>query len=329
MQDAPPTERTEIPPVAALPVSKLVAAGLVWVALGLAAIAFAQFKGIPVGTALPIAAAFLVEIPFYLLPSLPGRALSNPWMLAGSCVLPYLVLTIPAGLFQLQPFLILAGIGLVLSFWFRLLPRNRATDILYLVLIAAVLLSKVFDRIYPTPLPKLGVSTLGHLMLIRTAASALREIRGGIAAQYRFLPTGREWRNGLKWAVPTAGISLVMLRLMQLWTPRAHPNLLTTVPQFLGILWVVALSEEFIFRGLLQNWIEEWTRNRWVALAVTSIMFGSVHLGFHGAFPNWRFAIVATVFGAFCGLAWRESRSVQTSMVAHGIVATLYRVFFS
>lgn len=303
--------------------------GLVWVALGLAALVFARVKGIAAWTALPIAAAFLVEFPFYLLPSMPAGRLRNPWLMAGSCALPYLVYTIPAGLFRPESLLILLGTGLLLSFWFRVLPAGRATDLLFLAVVAAILLSKIFDRIYPSPVPKLGVSTLGHLMLIRTSATALLSVRGGITAEFRFLPTRREWLSGLKWALPMAVSSLIALRALNLWTPRAHPNLWASVPQFLGMLWVVTLSEEFIFRGLLQNWLEEWSRNRYVALAVTSVMFGSAHLGFHGAFPNWRFAIVAAVFGVFCGLAWREYRSVPASMVAHATVATFYRVFFS
>ena len=98
--------------------------------------------------------------------------------------------------------------------------------------------------------------------------------------------------------------------------------------EFAGILWVVALSEEFLFRGLLQQWIGQWTGSSWGALILASIIFGSAHLGFHGPFPNWRFAFVAASFGLCCGLAWRESRTIQASMITHALGATLYRVFF-
>jgi membrane protease YdiL (CAAX protease family) len=98
--------------------------------------------------------------------------------------------------------------------------------------------------------------------------------------------------------------------------------------EFAGILWVVALSEEFLFRGLLQQWFEQWTGSSAAALILASILFGGAHLGFHGLFPNWRFALVAALFGLCCGLAWRESRSIQAGMVTHALGATLYRVFF-
>jgi hypothetical protein len=45
-------------------------------------------------------------------------------------------------------------------------------------------------------------------------------------------------------------------------------------------------------------------------------------------FPNWRFSLVAAVLGVFCGLAWRERRSIQASMVTHALAATAFRVFF-
>ncbi len=34
---------------------------------------------------------------------------------------------------------------------------------------------------------------------------------------------------------------------------------------FLGFLWVLALSEEFFFCGVLQQWIEDWTWSRHAA----------------------------------------------------------------
>ncbi|HVX67819.1 MAG TPA: CPBP family intramembrane glutamic endopeptidase, partial [Bryobacteraceae bacterium] len=88
---------------------------------------------------------------------------------------------------------------------------------------------------------------------------------------------------------------------------------------FLGMLWVVALREEFFFRGLLQPWL---------GLIATSLLFGSVHLPFRD-FPNWRFAVLAAVAGVFYGLAYRSARSVRAAMVTHALVNTAWRVFFS
>lgn len=170
-------------------------------------------------------------------------------------------------------------------------------------------------------------------MLIRTAALAMLTIRGNVEAEYRFLPNRGEWLTGLRYfalMLPVIAGAYWALGLVKL---RAHPNgiVLTAIlalGTFLGILWVVALSEEFFFRGLLQQWLEQWTGNPAVALIVASLVFGCAHLGFHRIFPNWRWAIVAAILGIFCGLAWRKSRSVQAAMVTHALIVTVWQVFF-
>src|SRR5208337_26763 len=75
---------------------------------------------------------------------------------------------------------------------------------------------------------------------------------------------------------------------------------------FLGMLWTVALSEEFLFRGVLQQWLEEWSWSRSTALVLTSLSFGVVHLWFRG-FPNWRWALIAAALGWFCGRARNQA----------------------
>ena len=112
-----------------------------------------------------------------------------------------------------------------------------------------------------------------------------------------------------------------------MWKLRAGPNLALAIAEFFGILWVVALSEEFFFRGLLQQWLERWTGSSIGALIIASFFFGAAHLWVH-EFPNWRYSAVAATLGLFCGMAWRETRSIQASMVTHALAATIYRVFF-
>ena len=55
---------------------------------------------------------------------------------------------------------------------------------------------------------------------------------------------------------------------------------------FVGFLFVITLGEEFFFRGVLQQWVEDWTWNRPAALLITSACFGLAHLWL-GRFPNW------------------------------------------
>jgi uncharacterized protein len=306
-----------------------------WVLLAVAALVYAGMKGIPAWTALPIAAAFLIEFPFYLLPAFDAARLRSPGLLAAACVAPYLVYGIPTGEFRALGFLVLLLVVLPVCFWYRILPRSPVTDVLFLALVAGVYISKIFAWIYLSPIPTAirDLSALGHLMLIRTAAIAILALRGGVNVEFRFIPNAREWLTGLRWfalLVPACGTALWAQGLARI-RPQPHGVFVVAgiaLGEFAGILWVVALSEEFLFRGLLQQWLEQWTGSSIAALILASTVFGGAHLGFHGHFPNWHFAIVAALFGLWCGLAWRESRTIQAGMVTHALGATLYRVFF-
>jgi len=99
------------------------------------------------------------------------------------------------------------------------------------------------------------------------------------------------------------------------------------IATFFGVLWVVALSEEFFFRGLLQQWTSKWMSSETAGLIVTSLLFGAVHLWFR-PFPNWRLAVLAAIAGVFYGLAFQRARSIRASMVTHALVVTTWRVFF-
>ena len=312
--------------------------GVGWVVLAVAAFVYADVNAVPLTLAVPLGAAFLLEFSFYLLAGFAdlwnaavarmGR-LGTVGFLTATSVLPYVAYSVPTGVFEARHLELLAAIALVVSLIYARGRVNAARDVLFLVLPAAFILFKFFDRIYPTPIPRLQISILGHVMLIRTAALALYGLRGAVAVRFWFLPTAAEWMTGLKWFA----LSLVPLAVMG-WVTGAIRvrenalNPLTGMATFAGMLWVVALSEEFFFRGLLQDWLEEWTSSRTGALAAASLLFGSVHLGFHGAFPNWRFSLVAAVLGLFCGFAWQEKRSIQASMVTHALAATAFRVFF-
>jgi membrane protease YdiL (CAAX protease family) len=310
--------------------------GAGWLLIGLAAWVYAGMKSIPAWAAVPVAAAFLIEIPFYLLPSFaPLREwLKRQGRVRGACLLacsaltPWVVYSLATGEERTGNFILLLAVAVVVSFWYIALPKAAITDALFLAAIGAVYLSKVFDRVYLSPIPKVSLSVLGHLMLIRTAALAVLVFRGDVKAEYRFVPHRSEWLAGLRYfgiMLPVIGLTYWALGLA---TVRPHPyGIGLAILTFLGMLWVVALSEEFFFRGLLQQWLENWTGNQNAALIIAALLFGSAHLGFHRIFPNWRWAIVAAILGLFCGLAWRNARSVQAAMVAHALVATIWQVF--
>lgn len=293
-------------------------------------------KGIPETAAMPVAAAFIIELTFYLsagtasarnwLASRPRNQVA--WILAACGVVPWLTYSLATREAHLAAFLVLLLIVLGVAFWYAVFPAKPVVDAMFLAILTAVYLSRAFDWIFPSPIVRQSISVLGKLMLIRTAAMAILVIRGNVKAEFRFVPNRGEWTKGLLFFAPAmavVGVTYWALGLIQL---RVHPlNVFQALGTFLGILWVVALPEEFFFRGLLQQWLERWTGQAVVALVLASVIFGSAHLGFHRIFPNWRWAIVAGVLGLFLGQAWRYSRSVQTSMVTHALIVTIWRTF--
>jgi len=312
-----------------------VAAG--WVLLGTAGVYYARSRSIALPVALPLIAAFLLEYAFYLVPGLErlrqwlvDRLPVVPYatLLMVSALAPYLVYSLPTGCFDRLAFARLFVLTGALCFWYVFRRPSLTADLAVLVLLAAVLVAKVFTRIYLSPLPGLRIEVLGHLMLIRVAALVMLTVREVKVAGFGFLPTRAEWRTGLRWflyfvpvGLPLA-LALGVVRFEPTWKDaRASPLV------FLGILWVVALSEEFFFRGLLQQWLHDWTGKPRLALILASGLFGICHLGFRD-FPNWRFALVVAAAGWFYGQSYCAGRGVRAAMVTHSLTVTAWQTLF-
>src|SRR6202007_2201506 len=78
---------------------------------------------------------------------------------------------------------------------------------------------------------------------------------------------------------------------------------------FAGIFFFTALPEEFLFRGLIQNWIERRTRRQALRLGNASVIFGASHLNNGPPVPNYKYFLMASVAGLFYGRAWRQTVS--------------------
>jgi uncharacterized protein len=273
-----------------------------------------------------------VEYPFYLLPAfsdvrkrLAGRYF--PAMLAISMLLPYLACYAPSGHLAPIALLKLAALALVLAFWYRVLPANPATDLAFLGLLAASLLSPFFDTIYPPAFPGLPIATLGRIELFHVAVLVLIVQRGIPETGYGFVPSLREWQIGVLhflYFLPLAAGIAIPMKMVHLVRPTP---LWKTIGIFLAFLWVVALFEEFIFRGALLGWLEQ-RAPRAAALVLVSVLFGCAHLWFRG-FPNWHWAILAAVLGWFCGRARNQAGSIRAGVVTHALAVAAWRGFFS
>ena len=301
---------------------------------------------IPAATAAPILLAFLLQISFYLLPAIPSlrariEARFRPVQIAAlalaAALLPYLVYSLPTGVFRFSALLQLAAIAAVLSFVFVAFPtrspRLAWQDVIAVGTVAAAELGKVFRQIYLSPVEDVRLDILGRFMILGVGATAYLSLRRIEGSGYRLRPSGADCRTAIKHfllflpAGIVVGLAIGFARFRpvkaDLWM---YPVL--ALGTFLGMYLAVALFEELFFRGVLQNLLTGALGNAVAAQAVAGVLFGLAHLPFR-TFPNWRFVILATLAGWFYGQAWRERRSVPAAALTHALVNTVWRMMFS
>jgi membrane protease YdiL (CAAX protease family) len=101
----------------------------------------------------------------------------------------------------------------------------------------------------------------------------------------------------------------------------------TYVGSFLAILIFTAWPEEFLFRGLLQNFLARASKSEMAGWWTASVLFGFSHITNLG-FPNWRYVILASIAGLFYGWTWRKTGSIFASALVHGAVDAVWHFLF-
>ena len=302
-----------------------------WIALGTAGLLWARAKGIPISAALPVIAAFLLEFPFYLAVGFPavrerlaGTRLAA--ILVASAVLPYLACSLGAIPFQWTALARLAALALVLALWYVVLPVNFATDAAFLLMLAFVMIGKYFESIYPD-FYRQKISILGILALFHISALVLMLERRIQETGFGFWPGRRDWMQGLLHYAGFLAVGAPLAFALQAVHFRVAAWWVMPVT-LLAFLWVAALWEEFVFRGVLQQWMELWTSSRLAGLILTSAVFGLVHLWYRG-FPNWKWALITFLLGLACGYARNRTGAIRAGVVTHALVVATFRAFFS
>ena len=144
---------------------------VVWVCLTAIGIAYSTQQDIPAGIAGWFVAAALIEAALYLMPGFGSTRLLidgieppafRALVLSASAVAPYLIYALGTHTFHLREFGLLAILTSVAVSWFVL--QNRSSlwiDLLFLVFMGAVFMSKVFAEIYITLAPRAKADVLG------------------------------------------------------------------------------------------------------------------------------------------------------------------------
>ncbi len=309
-----------------------VALPLFWAACLGAGYLYSQQKGVPWEVARVVAPAFILEATFFLvlgverwrtrLEKYPKPAVAG--MLVLAAVAPYSIASIALGSFSWMHLGAIGALAMVLAFWYVVLPGNPITDVALLAFAATIVLTRVFKEVYPRPHDRLAMEALGTAMWIRTGLFAVLSVRRVKGVGFGFWPHAREWGIGVACYAVFLPIAWFVGSKMNFTEFHGPPEgWVTLLPlTFFGALWVLALGEELFFRGLLQQWLSDWTRNPWVGLVLASLIFGAAHLWY-----DWRFAVLAAIAGLFYGFAFMQGKGIRAAMVTHALTVTTLKMF--
>jgi uncharacterized protein len=181
-------------------------------------------------------------------------------------------------------------------------------------------------RLFPYPPPL--THTLAVLAALSTTVAAFVLMRRLDGIGYAI-----EWRTGFGWNVAVhfglfAAIAIpIGIRIHFLIYDPTFARLRSLPLEALGILFFTAWPEEFLFRGLLQNFLTRTFGSPWVGLVVASAIFGLSHI-LHAPYPNWKYVMLATVAGLFYGHAWMRTRSLLPGALIHAMVDISWHLLF-
>ncbi len=305
----------------------LMAAGLfyaVWLGYGGRPLAFTTiaFGSLLAGEILPGAAQVTERL---------QRALPAPiaWLLAAPILAAYGCYALGTGSS--------AGWRWLMAITFVLLPLALLSlrdggepgwyDYIAIVAIAIPVKLKWVSMLWSYPDDKLA-HTMSILLAMNVAVAGFLFVRRMTGIGYAFTWAGNQtFTIGygilvmLVVAIP-AGLALRFLH----WAP-GHAGWASLPLAALGIFFLTAWPEEFVFRGLLQNMLTRNFKSEGAGWIVASVVFGLSHIA-NGFFPNWKYALLATFAGFAYGWTWRKTGNIFASAILHCVVDTVWHALF-
>ncbi len=245
-------------------------------------------------------------------------------------LLPYVFLAAATEALSLRPFLRIALYALVpaalLVLANRSSPQPGALEALAVVALWIPLDYRLVQDAWPLP-PGAGGHALHTVLAVDLAVILFVAYRGieQVGWRFRLGPggLGAVLSNFVVFAA--IGIPIGLATGFLAWNPRIiSPTVL--VVRFLMILFVTGLPEELLFRGLVQNGLQQTLGSPRAALALASVLFGLAHLN-NGPVPDWRYALLASLAGIFYGRAYQRTRGLMAPAAVHALVDTVWGAF--
>ena len=92
----------------------------------------------------------------------------------------------------------------------------------------------------------------------------------------------------------------------------------------------VAIPEELLFRGIIQNLLTKFIRIKynWIfSLSIASVIFGVAHYN-NFSTPDWRYVFLSTIAGAVYGFVYIKSGKTTVSALVHTGVNFIWAILF-
>jgi membrane protease YdiL (CAAX protease family) len=263
----------------------------------------------------------------------------RPWSLPAVILALYVVVTVAGGVWRLQEFLLVGLYFLVPTFliWRKPVRTPQATllDALLVLIIWLPQEFGIFELHWVsigTLRWPLGVFVTVIYMLV--LLTAWREIELECPGNLRWVDLGAV---GIAYLALSA-IILPLGMIVNFILPGLNGSLMSHPGSFaltlLGIFFAVAIPEELLFRGWIQNLLL--TRLKVVpALMIAAVIFGLSHLDNRVVtsartfdVPDWWYALFATVAGVAYGTIYQKRRSLFASALLHTLVDFTWILFF-
>ena len=149
----------------------------------------------------------------------------------------------------------------------------------------------------------------------------------GIVAMFTILPFNgwvAEWNENIVFPESMAALETKLKALHE--TYESTSNLLMNGSNLaIGIIifgLLAAISEEFLFRGIIQQALVKLFKNTHVGIIVTALVFSAFHADFYGFFPRF-------VLGLMLGYMFWMSGSIWASIIMHFVNnSTIVMLYF-
>lgn len=268
----------------------------------------------------------------------------GPWLLLLLLLLPYILLAIPeaSGVGEFGQGLVIMGLYLAMPALCSLYrpPHAKALHPLDIAAILFFWLPIEFDWLPPVYFNlSPDIELKGNLLLaILLALLCFLVFRPLPKIGYTFRLTLADLRPAL--------LSLLLFSLTAIPFGILTRFLIPSITPFRPLQWVgswllgylfTALPEELLFRGIIQNQLQQRFATlprltRWASLAallVGSLIFGLAHLN-NGTtnypVPNWMYALMATAAGIAYGYTWHKTNKITASAFVHATVNFIWGI---